>query len=130
MGELGEREREKMGKERQRVEPETVRQTERSRDSRGTEDEKRRDPPRGGKKLGERHAEGERKMQTEMLIRETLREQGGKDRDMETHRHGGRRQEPPAPEVGHTDKQPWGEEKWGGRVRVFPRAPEPPYPAA
>lgn len=26
----------------------------------------------------------------------------------------------PGPEVGHTDKQPWGEEKWGGRGEGLP----------
>lgn len=54
MGGSRERERE-MGKERQRGEPEKVRQTDRNRDSRETEDEKCRDIPRGEKVGGETH---------------------------------------------------------------------------
>ena len=54
MGGSRETERE-MGKERQRGEPEKVRQTERNGDSREMEDEKWRDVPRGEKVGGETH---------------------------------------------------------------------------
>lgn len=99
-----------MGKERQRGEPEKVRQTERNGDSRETEDEKWRDVTRGEKVGGETHRG--RKTWSDVDKRH-LRTGREKDRETETGRDGGPKAEPPAPEVGHTDKQPWGEEKWG-----------------
>lgn len=120
MGGSRERERE-MGKERQRGEPEKVRQTERNKDSRETEDEKWRDAPRGEKVGGETHRGREKDTET-LAGRE-------KDRETETHRDGAEGRAP-RPRRWGTQTNSHGVRRSGGDRESFPRALEPPHPAA
>lgn len=92
-----------MGKERQRAEPEKVRQMERNRDSRETEDERRRDPPRGEKVGGETHRGRQKDADREVDKRHLEHRVRERQRNGDPQRWRAKA-EPLAPEVGHTDK--------------------------
>ena len=92
-----------MGKERQRAEPEKVRQTERNRDSREIEDERRRDPPRGEKVGGETNRGRQKDADRDVDKRHFEHRARERQRNGDPQRWRAKA-EPPALEVGHTYK--------------------------